>query len=519
MKRSPSLMFSESDLLILQTLSYGMIVLAGFILAGCSQQVKPPAADAESVSVQKPKPDPVNSVVEKKQETSTVPVPQWETPEEWVALMYQTLKIPQLKDRDSNSSVKRTRTRRPLTVGSVLGMDMQKTGNEPEKSVFPQYYKLVAKGTIDDLNAALNKAEQIPAAGEQAEAYCGIAWALLDEEAFSRAKPYLVQGAKSLSQVQDEQLLYLYSKAFARSGDSDKAVEMAQQIMNLDLREETMISIPGQIAKTGDVEQALGFVDTIKNRKSQSQALQQITLVLAKSNACKQALTIIERITDEETRFKALEGIALELAKEGRGRQTLEVVQQIKFLHRRPWFLHALAKSLVKTGHLEPALEVAQLVEVPHDQSAYLMEVAIAVAETGESKQVMEVVQLIPVLDSRRIAVAKVASSLFNAGNIKAALKVAQQIEYDEKKVRLLYQIASALHSKGEDDQKIIALKEAVAASRRLGEIPSFVTAIPVLSMETSQTEQGTSTQLKSAFTPEEKRLAESLLRSALQMK
>lgn len=506
-----------------RTLRYGMIALAGFILASCSQQVKPPVTDAESVSMEKPKADPVASDAPKTGETSTVPAPQWETPEEWAALMYRTLTISQLKEQDSSGSVKQTKIRRPLTVGSVLGMDAQKTDSKPEKALFPQYYQLVANGTIDDLNAALNKAEQIPAAGEQAEAYCGIAWALLDEEAFSHAKPYLVQGEKLLSQARDpetyEKLLNLYSKAFARSGDSDKAVEVAQQIANLDLREETMISIPGQIAKTGNVEQALGFVETIKNRKSQSQALQQITLILAKSNACNQACTITGQITDEETRFKALEGIALELAKAGRGSQALEVVQQINFLHRRPWFLRSLAILLIETGYFEQALEIAPLIDGSRDQSTYLMEVAIALAETGESKQAQEVVQQIPMLDSRRIAVAKVASGLLKAGQVNGALKIAEQIEYDEMKVRLLYQIASALHSKSEDDQKIIVLKEAVAASRRLGEMPSFVTAIPVLSMETRQTEQGTSTQLKSAFTPEEQQLADALLQAAHQKK
>lgn len=109
-----------------RTLRYGMIALAGFILASCSQQVKPPVTDAESVSMEKPKADPVASDAPKTGETSTVPAPQWETPEEWAALMYRTLTISQLKEQDSSGSVKQTKIRRPLTVGSVLGMDAQK---------------------------------------------------------------------------------------------------------------------------------------------------------------------------------------------------------------------------------------------------------------------------------------------------------------------------------------------------------------------------------------------------------
>ncbi|WP_417387925.1 tetratricopeptide repeat protein [Gimesia sp.] len=505
--------------MMIKTLILGMILFAGFTFVGCSDQVPPPEMDGEPVSEQETRPDPGKTNAEKVQEASAPPVPQWETPEEWVALMKRTLNIPQQREQDSSGSVKQTKIRRPLTVGSVLGM--QNTENDSEKAVFPQYHKLVANGSIERLNAALNEAELISDAGEQAEAYCGIAWALMDEEVFQRSKPYLVQGEKLLPQVQDplkhEELLNLYSKAYARAGDKDKAVEVAQQIANLDLRKKTMISIPGQIAKTGNVEQALSFVETIQDRKSQSEALQQITFVLAKSNACNQALTIAKQITDEETRLKALEGIALELAKARRGSQALKVVQQIKFLHRRPWFLRSLAKLLIETGHSEQALEIAPLIDGSREQSTYLMEVAIALAETGKSKQAQEVVQQIPVLDSRRIAVAKVASGLFNAGQVHDALELTQQIAYDNQKVRLLYGIASALHSKGGDKQKLIALKEAVAASVRLGETPSFATAIRVLSEESRRSEQGTSTQLKSAFTPEEQQLAEELLQAAQQ--
>jgi tetratricopeptide (TPR) repeat protein len=484
---------------------------------GCSQQGDDPAVVLEKKSGEKPAKQAADSPAEP---APVNPPVQWETPEEWVALMYQESGISQLKNRVSGTPARGTDNRRHLTVGSLLGMDLHNTNNA-EESVFEQYHRLVRYFSIDELNAALKQAELISDPGEQAEAYCGITWALLDAEAFGRAKPWLVQGEKLIPRTQGtlkhEQLLQLFSKAYARSGDSVKAAELAQQITNFDLHEETMISIPEQITKTGDVEQALDFVETIKDRKSQSVAIRNMTRVLARSNACNQALSIAERITEEETRFQALEGIALELAKAGRGSQALEVVQQIKFLHRRPWFLRSLAKMLVKTGHLAQAQEVTPLIDGSRDQSTYLMEVGIAVAETGKPKQAREVVQQIPVRDTKETALAKVASALLKAGEVNGALEVTQQLEYDNQKVRLLYRIASALHSRGEDVRKITVLKEAVAASIRSGETPSLISAIGVLSMETRQTGQGTSTQLKTSFSPAERKLAEYLLQAAQQ--
>lgn len=490
---------------------------------GCDQQGNAPETDLKQGAVRKPDARAVEPGVIPAPNAATPPLPQWETPEEWVKLMSEARNLPQAQTGKPRSSGQPKQARRPITVGSMLGLDVGESEQETEPDLFPQYYNLVATGSNAEFDDTIQKVEAIPDAGQRAVAYCAIARALLAEEAFERAKPWLVEGEKLLPQTRNsaghEQLLHLYAKAFARSGDGNKAVEVAQQIANLDLREETLISIPGQIAKTGDVEQALNFVETIPDRNSQSQALRQVTLVLAKSNACNLALSLTEQITNEEIRFQALEGIVLELAKAGRGKQALDVVRQILFLHRRPWFLRALAKSLVGTGHLNQALEVAPLIEGSGEQSTYLMEVAIAVAEQGKSKQSLEVVQQIPQRETKENALAKVATALLNAGEADGALEATQRLQYDNQKVRLLYRVASALHSRGEDARKIAVLKEAVAASQRSGEKPPLFSVMGVLSMETIPTEQGTSTQLKSSFSPEERQLAEYFLQAAQQKK
>ncbi|MEQ9065070.1 MAG: hypothetical protein RLO18_00035, partial [Gimesia chilikensis] len=144
---------------------------------------------------------------------------------------------------------------------------------------------------------------------------------------------------------------------------------------------------------------------------------------------------------------------------------------------------------------------------------------AIAVAEQGKSKQALEVVQQIPQRETKENALAKVATALLNAGEADGALEATQRLQYDNQKVRLLYRVASALHSRGEDARKIAVLKEAVAASQRSGEKPPLFSVMGVLSMETIPTEQGTSTQLKSSFSPEERQLAEYFLQAAQQKK
>ncbi|WP_298865630.1 hypothetical protein [uncultured Gimesia sp.] len=372
---------------------------------------------------------------------------------------------------------------------------------------------------------ALQMVESIPEWDQKGSVLCSMAWSLYGQDHREQALIMLKHVGGMAQKIEDtatrEKLLSLLAGTFARGGNYKRALELVQLIKNPEISESALEFVAVTLTTSGDLKHALEIVEKIKDPDLKLSARKDIALVIAKKTGdYEQSLTVAQAIENEDVLYSTFEGMARNLAWFGKGKETVLVIQKLKPLNNRPFFFRNIAYWLVKSGNLESAMAIVDLIESQEDQSSYLANIAHSVAESGESKNALGILQDIQIPTIKNRASANVALGLAQAGKTKDALEILSQIENVSAKVPVLVEISLALDVVGDKTKALEILSDAIEGAIQSG--PKYVlmdcimplASDPITDKQEKDSSVVPARVMKKTFSPQEKELAQKLLRA-----
>ncbi|QGQ32304.1 tetratricopeptide repeat protein [Gimesia maris] len=398
---------------------------------------------------------------------------------------------------------------------------------------------------------ALEFVEQIPQLNHKGAALCALAMVYHKQGDSQKAFELLKPIADWYQKVDDQtvvdrymtrrdQLMVKLAAAYARGGNSKRALEIANKISVPQSRNAELAKIAEHIAReSGDYEQALEIVNQIQISKLQYStgkflALMNISTIIARdSGDFEWAMKVADEIKGRESeiaayRKPALEEIATLAAKTGNEAQTMAVVEKISQMYHlrdRPLSLNNVAFHLVENGHLKSAMKVVEMIQSPEQKKHVWDAIASNYARSGKTEKAIEFAQKNQTKTDHDSALLLVASHLSEAGKSDEALKIATQVPASSRtnssiKVMVLERIALELLRKGDASKGLMALDEAVSVALEsndgifptLGIIP--LACEPLTAAQQKEADKDIVTPLKKSFTPEESRVAKRLMKA-----
>ncbi|QDT40046.1 PPR repeat protein [Gimesia alba] len=329
--------------------------------------------------------------------------------------------------------------------------------------------------------------------------------------------------------------------ALVASGDVKQALEIANKIENLKSRNHELQRIAETIAKdSGDYEKAIEIANKIQYTSIQYSTIKFAALaniaanIASKSGDYERALRVIYSIGEKENaaerkfyKKSALVYLTIGAAQSGNGEQTLALVQQLLDLGKidplRDSFPDGIVVHLVKADRLGSATQVIDMIPYPIIQSRLLIRIANELARKGETEEALSIAQKINENEQRDSALTLVAARLSEAGNTDDAFEVASQIKDKSEQADSFIWIASKMLRNGNKTKGITLLGKALdfiskdkttnyRVDLEMSVMP--LACEPLTKVQQQSAEMDIVTPLKKTFTPEEKQMAERLLKA-----
>lgn len=249
--------------------------------------------------------------------------------------------------------------------------------------------------------------------------------------------------AATLEEEQQAETLAFITKALARIGKLDQAVELAQSLPKDSWQGFAFSNIVKSLIAVEQWEQALEVAQLIEDNYSQEdtdtkfpsgnhlQAFYEIAVALRETGKLEQALQVTEFIDDEFKGFKApvLGSIAVEFAKLGKFDQALEIARGTE----NDYDDSQIGIELAKAGKLKEARQIAQSLQDNYYQIDVLSEVVTQLTNLGKLTEAIEIAQSLENEENQGLILGKIALTLGREGKVERALQLTQQAPASEK--------------------------------------------------------------------------------------
>jgi tetratricopeptide (TPR) repeat protein len=285
------------------------------------------------------------------------------------------------------------------------------------------------------------------------------------------------------------------AKSLAEQGKNDEALEVATRIENAVLRSIALVYVARALAEQGKNDEALEVATRIEEGTgSRSWALVDIAKTLAEQGKNDEALEVARRVEDAKWRSRALADIAKSLAEQGKTdeaeammNEALEIARTIEDAKKQSDALADIAKSLAEQGKtdgaeavMNEALEVARTIEGAWSRSDAFVDISKAFAEQGKTEETEAVMN--EALEAARVytkerslALTGISKAFAEQGKtdeaevvINEALEVARRIEDAEQRSEALADMAKAFAEQGKTDEAEVVMNEALEVARRI---------------------------------------------------
>jgi tetratricopeptide (TPR) repeat protein len=236
--------------------------------------------------------------------------------------------------------------------------------------------------------------------------------------------------------------------ALAMAGQTEQALEVAQQIELAQLKVDALSAVAAGLAAAGELSRAMELTEQIETATGRVGALIDIASAQINAGEQEQALTALS--------------------------QALELAQQPEVASNRFGHLTRVYSTLIRAGDYTRAREVGQ--QIFQDSStSVLIEIASAQVDAGDKKRALETL-------SQALEMAQNSNNLFaqfdlglipgafaKAGDYARAMEVAQQLSSDVDKASVLVGIASHQVAAGDKEQGLATLSQAEELVQQIG--------------------------------------------------
>lgn len=279
------------------------------------------------------------------------------------------------------------------------------------------------------------------------------------------------------------------ASSYAAVGQSNQALQVAQNIENLTLKVNVLSQIAVQSAKTGQVEQsaaifsqALEVANKIESPPDKVMALEAIATryrIAGQKGKAAEVLSQAVQSSDEIwgisfVKDTVLERIAINYAKLGNYDRGIQVADKIVDDIPKGRALAQIVAQYVAGGDYNQARQVADTIEIQTSKANALIEIA---AKTGDYQQALSVAQTIDEEESvqlKSIILGKIALLYSIAGQEKQAaevlsqaLQTATKIEQTDAKVRQLAKVALQYAEVGKKEQAVKVSSQALQVANQ----------------------------------------------------
>lgn len=352
------------------------------------------------------------------------------------------------------------------------------------------------------------------------------------------------QRIKNPNSVHKVQALQAISLTYAKAGQYDRAIQVAQIIPNLyDYEDYALASIVSQSIKDKQLDLALSVAQNIGNPERKATALatiageyaknqqlekssqlfsQAITTAQSVANAYSTqgsffaniaiqyaeagqldaAVAIAQKLEDASTKAKTLAAIALYAKPEQKHQadqlfsQALDAIEKIPEDYQKSNVRQDILQSSTQAGQYNYAVQVAQAIADESSRVETLRLIAFQAVESRNNDLALEIAQNIDskFIDEKNRALQKIAIAYAKAGQFDKALQVVQQIgiygsTYTSRAITLAA-IATEYHQKGQPQQAAGVFSQALQAANALEEPGSIAQAKAAVALEYGNTEQ-----------------------------
>lgn len=218
----------------------------------------------------------------------------------------------------------------------------------------------------------------------------------------------------------EEQALFDIAKIAAKSGNFDKAIEIAKKEPALQVSTKT---------KTTErlLDKATNIVNSLLANENSLKATLCIGDFLATSPNFYKIKNIADAITDDKKKNEFLAYISLIAAKSGNFLQALNIACFITDVDSKIYFISEVARIVTESGSFSSAIEIAEAIATDIDsKSHFISEIARRVVLCDNFDKVLEIADV----DSRNYFIPEIAGRLAGSGDFDKALKIANNKPY-----------------------------------------------------------------------------------------
>ncbi|WAU78294.1 serine protease (plasmid) [Streptomyces sp. Qhu-G9] len=302
------------------------------------------------------------------------------------------------------------------------------------------------------------------------------------------AHPVLVEAEKAAREVPGDDLHSHMARLFARIGDDDRAIALAQGITDPEARSWALCGVAQAWAMIERYREATDLAGIIPDRESQDHALTGVTEALASAGRHREAAATAQLIGIPTTRADALANVAGSLTKAGCQPDALNLLASVTGPEEQVPILAAMLLSSVEAGWCQQAVNLAgRLADVADTTcdlkwaDTALLEASLGLARASDYALAAEMARRISDLFLRASALADLADHLAHMGEGRACLahsgedQFATQIATEAaeaardvgplgQRVRMLAETARTAACTGQDDLAAALAKEAALA-------------------------------------------------------